>query len=466
MVEGTIGLLGRVAVAPGAIEPGTAAAPGEPGQALIGRDEELSAAASLLGRDGGGLLLVGAAGLGKSALLHEVAGAAARDGRAVLRAAGVPAETRVPFAGLHQLLYPLAGSFSSLAGPQHDALRAAFGRLGGGPAVDVFLLALTVLELLARAARGGGLLVVIDDLHWIDDESARVLGFVARRLAWEPAGLLAATRPGPAEPLPGAGLPARVLRPLSPADAERLVRRRHPDLDERRRAWVLDHAAGNPLALTELPLTAAAAPGGGAPIPLTAPLARSFAARLAGLSPPARSALVVAAASDQGDFAEIAAAVTLAVPGPGPSPLCPAVDAGILAVANATVTFEHPLLRPAAYQSASADTRRRAHAALAEVLDGQPERRAWHLAAAAPVPDEAVAAELERAAESAARRGAGPAGATAWEQAATLSPQAGPRAGRLLRAAEEWLELGLPEQAARLSADAGPLPLGPAGRPG
>ena len=465
-VEGTIGLHGRSAVAPGESTECAAAVPGGPGQpALIGRDDELSAAASLLRADDGcGLLFVGAAGTGKSALLNAIAGAAAGDGRQLLRAAGVPAETRVPFAGLHQLLYPLFGSFSSLASPQRDALRAVFGRLGGNPAVDVFLIALTVLELLARTARRSGLLVIVDDLHWIDDATAQVLGIVARRLACEPAALVAATRPGYPDPLSPAGLPVRVLRPLSRADAELLVRRRYPGLDERRRAWVLDQAEGNPLALAELPLTPGAEPGTGPRIPLTAPLEQSFTARLAELSPPARSAVVVAAASDRDDFAEIAAAVTRAVPGSGASPLCPAVDAGMLSVTNATVTFEHPLLRPAAYQSASADTRRRAHAALAEVLDAEPERRAWHRAAAALVPDESVAAELERAAELAARRGGGAACAAAWEQAATLSPHPGRRARRLLQAAEVSLELGRLDRAAGLAADAEPLSLGPADR--
>jgi hypothetical protein len=217
-----------------------------------------------------------------------------------------------------------------LASPQYEALLAAFGRLGGPP-LDLFLLALATLELLAWTAKGAGLLVVIDDLQWIDDASRQVLGFVARRLASEPVALLATTRPGFEDPLSGTGVPVRMLRPLSRAEAERLVLRRHPDLDERRRAWVLGHAEGNPLALTELPLTATdGKPSLPARVPLTARLERSFVARLAGLSVPTQTAAVVAAASDGDNFAEIAAAVALAVPGSDPDALCPAIDAGIL----------------------------------------------------------------------------------------------------------------------------------------
>jgi len=433
---------------------------------LIGRDEEMSAILAMLrGAGGSGLLLVGEAGMGKSALLHAASGVAAGDGRTVLRATGVQSEARVPFAGLHQLLYPLTGRFGLLPPPQRKALLAAFG-CADGPALQVFVIAIATLELLADAAAGGGLLVTVDDLHWIDDATAQVLGFVARRIASEPIALVGATRPGFEDPLTEAGVPARTLRPLRHAQAERLVRLRHPDLDERWRGWVLEHAEGNPLALVELPLTASACqPGAEVRVPLTARLERSFTARVAGLSPSARPAVVVAAAADSDDFAEIAAAATIAVPGSGADPLRPAVDAGVLVVSQAKVTFEHPLMRSAVYQSADADLRRRAHAAFARVLDAQPERRAWHLAAAAPVPDEAVAAQLERAAESAARRGAGAASVAAWEQAASLTPRADRerRAERLLRAAELALELGRPEQAGELAGSAEPLSSAPSG---
>jgi len=425
---------------------------------LIGRDEELSAIDAMLrGAGGCGLLLVGDAGMGKSALLNAASDAAARQGRSVLRATGVQSESRVAFAGLHQLLYRLTGSFELLAPPQLRALQAAFGH-ADGPPTEVFLIAIATLELLADAATGTGLLVVVDDLQWIDEPTAQVLAFVARRIASEPIALLAATRPGSEDALAESGALVRTLQPLQSDQARRLVRSRYPDLDQRRRGWVLKQAEGNPLALVELPKAAPAGdPSAGARIPLTARLERSFAARVSGLTAPARSAVVVAAADDSDDFAEIAAAVTAAVPGSVADSLRPAVDAGVLVVSQGRVRFEHPLARSAIYQSADLDMRRRAHAALAQVLGEQPERRAWHLAAAAPGPDETIAAELERAAVSAARRGAGTTSVAAWAQAAILTPQEGRRGQRLLRAAELSLELGRAEQAGDLAAKAEPL---------
>jgi DNA-binding CsgD family transcriptional regulator len=380
----------------------TRRAPADTAAGLIGRDDELAVIAGMLGGAGGsGLLLVGEPGAGKSALLHAAVSLAARDGRAVLRAAGVPAEAEVPYAGLHQLLYPLAGALERLAPRPREVLRAAFGH-ADGPVPDMFPAAVATLELLAGAAAGGGLLVVADDLHWMDDATLGVLRFVARRIASGPVALLAAIRHGFEDVLVEADMPIVMVRPLRPGEAERLVLTRHPDLDARRRAWVLEHAAGNPLALTELPLAGlplAAAAAGDAPvhIPLTARLEHSFATRLRGLSAPARIAAVVAAADDGDDFAEIAAAVALAVPGAGGAvSLRPALDAGILAVSRAGVTFEHPLTRSAIYQSAGPELRRRAHAALAEVLDLEPRRQAWHLAAAAVAPDEAGLTALPR----------------------------------------------------------------------
>jgi hypothetical protein len=436
---------------------------------LIGRGQELAAIGALLGgAGGGGLLVAGEAGLGKSALLQSAARMAAQRGRTVLRGAGVQSEARVPFAALHQLVYPLASRFGSLAVRQHQALQAAFGH-GAGPGPEVFLIAIATLELLADVAAGPGLLVVVDDLQWVDEATTRVLGFVARRIASEPISILAATRPPPPDALTEAGVPVTVLRQLRRDEAAQLVRRRHPGLDGERLSWVLEHADGNPLALAELPLADPAGrtgrpPGADTHVPVTARLERSFAARVWALSPPAQSAVLVAAAADGDDCAEIAAAVSRLVRDQGPESLRAAVDAGVLVVSQATVRFGHPLMRSAVYQSARPDLRRQAHAALAEVLDGWPERRAWHLAAAAVGPDETAAAGLEDAAISAARRGAGPASVAAWERAANLTPQPAGRARRLLRAAELSLELGRPERTRALAARAEPLVQSPADR--
>ncbi len=188
-----------------------AVAPGLYDTELIGRDDELSVIGEILRDAGGrGLLLAGEPGSGKSALLRMAAVMAGREGRAVLRAAGVQAEIGVPYAGLHQLLYPLADRFAALAPRPREALRAAFGH-AHGPAPEMFPVAVAALELLADAAAGRGLLVIADDLHWMDEATLGVLRFVARRIASVPIALLAAIRHGFEDVLVEADLPVLML---------------------------------------------------------------------------------------------------------------------------------------------------------------------------------------------------------------------------------------------------------------
>jgi predicted ATPase len=133
----------------------------------------------------------GEAGIGKSALLEYVAGAAP-DMR-LARAAGVESEMELAFASLHQLCAPLLGHLERLPAPQHDALGVAFG-LREGDAPDRFLVALAVLTLLSEVAEEQPLLCVVDDAQRLDWSSAQVLAFAARRLLAEPVGLIVAAR--------------------------------------------------------------------------------------------------------------------------------------------------------------------------------------------------------------------------------------------------------------------------------
>jgi hypothetical protein len=224
----------------------------EPVPALLNREGERAALDGLLEdlRSGRGRALVvrGEAGVGKSALLEYVAGAAA-DMR-VARAAGVESEVELAFAGLHLLCAPLLDRLDGLPGPQRDALGVAFGlRAGGAP--DRFLVGLAVLTLLAEVAEDRPLLCMVDDAQWLDQASAQVLAFAARRLLAEPVGLIFAARE-PGEQF--GGLAELEVRGLPDKDARALLRSAvRFGLDEQVLDRIVAETNGNPLALLELP---------------------------------------------------------------------------------------------------------------------------------------------------------------------------------------------------------------------
>ena len=164
---------------------------------LVGRPTEREVLGGLLAKAAegysGALVLRGEAGVGKTALLGDTLAAAAADGMQTARLTGVEAETQLGYAGLHRFLLPFADDVERLPVPQRDALRSTFGLVAGPPA-DRFLVALAVLTLLAEVASAVPLVCVVDDVQWLDPESAVVLGFVARRLLAERVVLLFAVR--------------------------------------------------------------------------------------------------------------------------------------------------------------------------------------------------------------------------------------------------------------------------------
>ena len=415
---------------------------------LVGRETELAFLGDRVGRvrDGGGAVVVrGEAGIGKSALLAAAGRSATAAGLRVLSTAGVESETRVAFSGLYQLLRPVLGEVESLPGPQRGAVLAAFGRTDA-VAPDLFLIALATLNLLGEAATRAPILLVIEDAHWLDRASADVLVFVARRLDFEPVVLLAAIRDGFRAAFDDAGLPALHLGPLDEAASAALLDARAPDLPAAVRERVLDEAAGNPLALVELPIVLAQLGDGAALtawLPLTTRLEQAFAARVSGLPTVTRLLLLVAALNDGDVLSETLDAA--AVVGDEPftvEDFTPAVEAWLVEVDGARVSFRHPLMRSAIAQRSSVGQRQLVHAAFAQVLAGDADRRVWHRAAAATGPDEAVASELEAAAGRARRRGGVEAAVAALERAAGLSEDPVRRGERLLRAAELAFELG------------------------
>ena len=196
------------------------------------------------------LVLRGEAGIGKTALLRQLAGRAA--GFRVARATGVESEMELAFAGLHQLCGPLLGRLGALAEPQRRGLGVAFG-LDAGASPDRFLVALAALSLLADAAEEQPLLCVVDDAQWLDQASAQVLGFVGRRLLAEPIALVFAAGPRASSPDHLAGLPELQLGGLDDESARALLATiTSGPLDERVRTRIIEETRGNPLALLEL----------------------------------------------------------------------------------------------------------------------------------------------------------------------------------------------------------------------
>jgi DNA-binding CsgD family transcriptional regulator len=387
------------------------------------------------------LVVVGEPGIGKTALLEYAAGQAS--GCRVVRAAGVQSEMELAFAGLQQLCAPMLDHVDRLPVPQRDALRTAFG-LSAGPTPDRFLVGLAVLSLLSDATDEQPLVCLVDDEQWLDCASAQVLGFVARRLSAESVGLVFAARVPDAEL---AGLPELAVEGLREAEARVLLASvLAGPLDERVRDRLVAETRGNPLALLELPrgLTPAELAGGfGLPgaAPISGRIEEMFRRRVEALPAGTRRLLLVAAADPTGDPGLVwRAAGRLGI---GAEAAAPATEAGLVEF-GAWVRFRHPLVRSAAYQAASVQDRQDVHAALAEATDPKvdPDRRAWHRAQAAPGPDEDVAGELEDSADRAQARGGLAAAAAFLERAATLTPEPGRRAQRLLAAASAQRDAG------------------------
>jgi DNA-binding CsgD family transcriptional regulator len=434
---------------------------------LYGRQAELSLLSDLTarGRTGGGAALVlrGEAGSGKTALLEAARHAAIELGDRTLSAVGVQSEASVPYAGLHQLLKPILDRAPDLIARQRQALLAAFG-MAEGSAPEMVLVALAALELISNAAEDAPVVLVIDDVQWIDKPSSEVLAFIARRLDTERVVMLLAVRDGQDTVLDDAGLRELFVPGLEQDAAVALLQAHAPSLAAGTQARVIAEAAGNPLALIELPAALrglASAPQPLTPLlPITRRLERAFLARFAGLPEVTQTMLLIAAADDECDLGEILHASQLAgVDTPVITSLEHAADAGLIDMLGREIRFRHPLIRSAIYQSASESRRHAAHAALATALNQNPERRAWHRAAATLGPDEDVAHDLEAAAEMALRRGAAGAAAEILRRAATLSSPETSRGRLLLRSAEINFELGKETLARQQLAEARPTKL-------
>ncbi|HET6510417.1 MAG TPA: AAA family ATPase [Baekduia sp.] len=390
---------------------------------LIGRRAELARLALLAdavraGR-GGALLVEGGPGVGKSALVEAVDW----PGVLVLRATGVETEIDLPFAGIAELLDPILDRVDALPDVQATALRGALALAAPPPAgEDRGLVLHAVAGLLRAVASERPLAVHVDDVQWLDPSSREVVAFAARRAPRLGTGFVVvrSLRGLPTDHDPWPGVERVALAELGRADALALARTLGVGDGVAER--LVDTLGGNPLALTSAPPSLSEPQRAGAaalpdPLPVAERLQRAFGRRLDGLDASARHALLLLAASSDGDAAPLAAALR-------DDGLAAAEGAGLVVRDARHVRFHHPLVRTAVVQEAGPAALRAAHRALAEVTDGP--ARAWHRAAAAEAPDETLAAALEALGHQARERGAVATAATVFERAAALSPE--PRA--------------------------------------
>ena len=403
---------------------------------LIGRDGDVELIRSFVDHAvtrGGALLLVGEAGVGKTALLDVAARYATSAGARTVTVAGAQFEANVSFAGLHQVLYPFLSSLPRLAAPQRNALSGALGLVEGRPS-DRLVVSHASLALLAEAATAGPVFLVVDDLPWLDRVSATILGFIAHRVTGHRIGLLASARTGEEGLFDRSGLRTHDLPPLTDAAAADLLASRFPALTPRVRRRLLAEARGNPLALLELPVALSVAapvspstvPG---PLPLTRRLQTVFAERVYGLPEPARRALLLAVLDGSGDL-RVLTATEIGDLGPAERLRLISIDR-----AGGRLSFRHPLIRSAVIEMSTSDERREMHLVLAGRRRGEPARHAWHLAEASVGPDEQVAALLQRVAHANLLRGDSVGAITELLRSADLSPAGTDRASRLAEAA-------------------------------
>jgi len=407
---------------------------------LVGRDREMAALAAFLDRattGGSALVLTGEAGVGKTALLDASAALATDRGMRVVRGGGVEYETDIGFAGLHQLVDPVADEIGRLPEATRSALEVALGLATGPPPSRIAVLD-AALALFREAARARPLLMIVDDLQVIDEATCAAVSFVGRRLGGHRIGLLAALRTEGGASVRSAGLPELDVAPLADGDALRLLAGRFVHLPRRTLAQLAHDAQGNPLALLEFAGSAALADAGDG-LAVTAAPHRSrdvralFGARVGRLPAPTRELLLLAALAGSDDVGVLEAAAGQ----PGLEALQPAERDHLVMVDEdgRAVRFRHPLVRSAVVEGSTGAQRRRAHRRLAAVLVDDPLRRGDHLERATTAPDGEVAEAIETAARMSLQRSDAAGAVARLRRAAELSPDATVRSRRFSRAA-------------------------------
>lgn len=340
---------------------------------------------------------------------------ASAEGVTVLACRPVQTEVALAFSGLVDLFEPLSdAALARLPEPQHRALAAALRRRAPGRGLpDPLAVSAGVRMVFTQLAAERSLLLAIDDAQWLDPSTAAVIGYVMRRLAREPIGLLLASRP-----VPTTGQPAQVdllsgavpmerlvLQPLNLSGLHHVIRSRTGQILPRPVLHrIADASGGNPffaIGLAAALLDAPVRPELGGPLPAPRTLIDVVAQRVGRLPKPAREVLLIVASMSVPAPETVAAVAGRDVI----DALDAAHEAGMLDPAEDMLRFIHPLYAECILQLASPERRRAIHRRIAEIVR-EPEERARHLALAIKPPDDAVASALDAGAAAAKARGA------------------------------------------------------------
>ena len=398
---------------------------------IFGRDAELRTIGALIGdlpRSPGALVLTGPAGAGKTTLLRAGAALAAEHAYTVLATTPAHSDLRLAFAGLSDLLERSLGTvIDEIPPPQARALRVALALADAPPQPpDPRVIAAAFRTAVSLLARSATVLLVIDDVQWLDAPSAAAIGFAVRRLDREPVGLLCAQRTaGQGDELPLELSRARLRADLLPVSglslgalhrlllAELGTSFSHPTLRR-----IEAESAGNPFIALEI--GRALARGGitnlgNRPLPVPGTLSGLVGRRLGELSPAVLDALHLVAVMADATVEQYLAA------GSGGAELDAAVLAGVLDQDGGRLRFSHPLLASAVAGSIPPARRRMLHEIAARLVQ-RPEEQARHRALASTGPSAQVAADLDQAARAADARGAPATAAELFGLAASLTP--------------------------------------------
>ena len=425
---------------------------------LIGRGAELAELAAKIDAietHGGAVVVAGEPGIGKSSVLLAASVKARTSGCLILETAGIETNSPVPYDGLHRLLSPILTNAATLPPVQRNALNTAFG-LAPGAAPEPFLVALATLNLLVGIGQQRPVVMVVDDVHWMDSASTEVIAFLSRRIAADPLLVIAALRSGNRTALSDAEPPRIELTGLDDDSARAILKIVGGDLPTADLEQILAQSRGNPLALVELPAARRQAhlrdrDATTALMPLTKQLERTFVHRISEFAPATRNVLLVAAVDDDDALTEIlAAASVLTGAACTVETLEAAAAAGLITFDHLRITFRHPLVRSGILQAESLRRRQAANAALGEVLRDQPHRRCWYRAQSIIGPDDEVADELEATHLDGLRRGSVLGAISALERSAQLTTDSTVRGRRLLHAAELAFGLGRADVVSRL----------------